>query len=489
MLNLELEFANRGKIKFESQHELYFSLLYEIFSIPNPKVKHSTRARKILNPINITGSYPAGLTYDIIKNLKRLNIPFTISDDLQRTIRPIIYNGDIIIPANDKFVYRDYQLEAIKKCMKFGRGIVLLPTSSGKSLVIYGLIKNLQYYYQFKRNILIITPNIQLVTQLQKDFIDYGENETNIQMFSSFSADIDKTKSIFISNRQWLAEHSKEMPYIDMVLVDECQQLIKENNISNYVMKLKTPVKFGFTGTLPEDIYQERCIKGLLGPVVITEEITNLQDKKIIANINIIAFKIKHLNKPVIHYASKEEYKKAFWDEYQYIEACEESIQKISKIAMALKGNTLILTDHIEYNNKLFEKINSEHKYLIDGSTDLDNREDIRTIMEERNDIITVSNCKCFGTGINIKNIHNIILAISGKSAIKVIQAIGRGLRLNTNKSKLNLIDIHHNFRYSQYHFLKRKLLYQEFYNKKITEVKTIIIGQDKSDITPRLFQ
>lgn len=145
--------------------------------------------------------------------------------------------------------------------------------------------------------------------------------------------------------------------------------------------------------------------------------------------------------------------------------------------ASKLNGNSIILYDHNDHGKLLFDlAVASGRKtFMIFGETELDKREDIRSLMESESGILLVANTKCFSVGINIKNIQNIIFAFSsGKGITKIMQSIGRGLRRTEYKHTMNLVDFYHNFKYSTIHYRKRKKLYSN-YRALVKEQKVVI--------------
>ncbi len=566
MINLTLH-QDRGKINAD---KTIFDRIISEFTTPNPAHRFSKYAESTLKSISLFGTFEVGLTYDVIKVIKTIypNEEIIIDKELSDIFRPINITSDIIVPTNIDYSYRDYQQRAIEMSLKYGRGIALLPTAAGKSLIVYGILKNLIEKKVIKNSVILV-PNLQLVTQMRDDLIKYGLRESQISTFSSFSPELQNTE-VIITNRQWLEKFtSKEInkrkrkntdlrktktiivnmnltefsKYIndkkykhpkkylnclnekdysfdkvknifvkditkkidnnvkriqnignyidklydfDCLIVDEVHGITSKNIISNFVKQSKTNIRFGLTGTMPESIYENWHIKGIIGPILHTEKVYKLQEQKYIADINIINILFKHNHVPKfvdykIKYSNpalyKEQCEKAFYHEWQYIESYLPSNQKIATLASKLQGNTLLLFDHIEHGNILFNLINSQNKHFIDGSVELDDRNDIKKIMENNTNIILAGNVKCVGTGISIKNIDNIIFAISGKGVTKIIQALGRGLRLREGKTKCNLFDIHHNFYYSNKHSDTRKELYQEFYQKSNFNEKIININ------------
>lgn len=441
-------------------------------SIPNKAAKYSRFAPSIHCPITPAGSFNIGLVDYFVK--KHDMVQFDIDPALLKKLNPLRI-AKITHPADPKFVYRDYQLEAIEKALHHGRGVIQLPTSAGKSLVIYGIAQSMLDHAVISKDgvILLLTPNIQLVSQLAKDLVDYGFDEKLICMFSSFNKYTLDGKKIVISNRQWIDGHQAELCDIDIeaVIVDECHSLRQGNGVSKFVASLKTDIRLGLTGTLPDAIEDVWSIFGILGGVIIEREIKKLQEDGWIANIDIISVQIKHDDKPRSVFneipkeqLTKEDIMKDYKYENDFIEASEKSLNVLSGMASRLPGNTLLLFDHTEHGKNLFERIDGKEKHFINGEIELGIREEARARMEGNTGIVIVANTACFGTGINIKNINNIILAVNGAASTKILQSIGRGLRLCDNKVKLTLIDTHHNCRYSTRHYIKRKKIYSNIY-------------------------
>jgi len=474
----------KNKVRLSTDNIQLLDAIKSFYTVANPNSKYATGkyVSTTSSPITLTGMVGIGLIPDIMSKIYEFDpsVKIEITPEIKKLIKPFSLNDvPIITPKNKEYEYRDYQLNSVRLALEKGRGIFILPTSAGKSLIIYGIIENLLYYKQDIKSILILVPNIQLVKQFYKDLLDYGIEENKLQMFSGFSDKLNNNQ-IIIANRDWIEGHKDELPTIDLLIADEVHGLKKNNVVSDYVEGLKTPIKFGLTGTLTnkDDKINEWHIKGLIGPVLYEKKTTELQEQGYVANIDIIPIKINHTKKPVFKYNTQEEYQKAFHDEWKYIESLDTSNKIIGVIASKLNGNVLVLGDHIDHLKSIYDNMIYDKKYYIVGQVELDDREHIREVMENNSNIKTIANIKCFGTGINIKNIDYIVLVSTGDAVIKFIQAIGRGLRLNEFKDKLVLIDISHNFKYSEKHFLERCNLYKEFYNKYIDykRVRTINI-------------
>ena len=197
---------------------------------------------------------------------------------------------------------------------------------------------------------------------------------------------------------------------------------------------------------------------------------------KILADVKIYPIRFFHTSKIKYVINDYDDIVKRYRWECGILEDIEEVTLTICNIAKQLSGNTLILFDHIEHGNKLFKLLDHDNKCFVDGSVDLDDREKTRLKMSIKNSCITIANAKCFGTGITIKQIQNVVFAMNGKGVTKIIQAVGRSLE--RNKQHANLIDIFHNYKYSTRHFEERVKLYKKFYNIDIVgnDIKTLKI-------------
>lgn len=504
MTTFKFKYDRNGRARIDTDNRELFDRLRDGYTIPNKAARYSPFAPDTLSPITAIGSFLSGLTKDFAVRIKELepDVNLVIEQALLDVICPLNYEGEIEQPLNKEYVYWDYQDDAIRLGMENGRGNILLPTSAGKGLIIYGLARHLIEKCGLKK-IFVLVPGTQLVKQLYKDLQKYGMPEgITMQMFSGFSPDFDENVNITFCNRQWLETFSEDslkryrkklkqakvkekkddiqftidniiemMPKLqrfDSIIVDEVHTLKKKNKISNYVKNLPTNVRFGLTGTMPDDPEDEWNVKGLIGPVLITKKAYELQETGNIANVNIVSLCIHHMTKPVWNLETYEDFKKAYHTEWKYLEGCEDANLTILSLVENLPGNALILFDHTEHGQYLYENCKCEHKYFINGTIDVNVRENIRSVMENTRNVKTFANTKCFGVGISINAIDHVVFTMHGKSSTKIIQAIGRGLRLHELKENLTLWDIYHNFKYSIDHAMERAGLYFEHYQKEV---------------------
>lgn len=494
MLTFKQTSPLKGKIIFDTDNRAQFDKLRDSFRVTNDSARFARQfayqASQFKYAITPLGSYNIGMTVDFLAKCKELGIKYSIEDKLKKTIKPDLFIDKVLPVPNKKYVYRDYQEQLLTSLCSAGRGVIISPTRSGKSLILAGLCYNILKNSDKNKikNILLIVPNLQLVTQFYDDINDYYDNKFgNIMMFSSAEAKHNKGKftfkdsNIIISNMQWLLLHGDELPYIDCIIQDEVHTVKKGSELSKLVKNVDIPVKFGCTGTLPAREEDRWNIKGIFGTILDEIEIQELQAKKVLAEVSINPIKFIHKTKESFRDMSnaktvddkievaKEEYRK----ESMYLATYEPTNKAIDNIAKGVikqhpDWNVLILFDYINSGENLFKLLDWEKKHYVDGTVDLEDRHDIIQDMNNPNGgHITVANCKVFGTGLTITNLQCIMLVTSQSTVTKIIQAIGRGLRRN-EKETLILFDFFHNYKYSEKHFKERTELYKQFYNKEV---------------------
>lgn len=299
--------------------------------------------------------------------------------------------------------------------------------------------------------------------------------------------------NIYIANLQYILLHGDELPYIDMLFMDEVHTNKKGNNISKLIKSIKINHKFGCTGTLPEAKADIWHIVGTFGPVVDEVEIKKLQDDKILANVKIYPIKFIHSHKENFRIPEVDENgvkddpmttaQKAFKKEAMYLDTYEQTNKIVLNVVKKLMNehqdwNALILFDYTAQGEQLYKLLDYDKKHYVDGSIDVKIRRGIVDKMDESGGNVLVAQSKTFSTGITISRLNAIFLFNSGKSATKIIQSIGRGLR-RQNKTSIVVFDISHNYQYSEAHFNDRVNLYKKFYELTIGNdysVKTINI-------------
>lgn len=343
------------------------------------------------------------------------------------------------------FPLRDYQYEALKTALNDERGIIVSPTGSGKSYIIYLLQQILA------GKTLIIVPTIGLVTQMAKDFRDYGCEEE----IHGIHGGIEKTSDarLFISTWQSIYELPEDyFNQFDVVICDEVH-LAKAASLKMLLEKCQAQNRYGFTGTLDDCQAHQLILEGLFGSVT---KVTTTNDLVQEQQLSPLKVKLCVLEYPEA--ARKQMRRVQYQDEVEFIAQNPARLAFVAQLVKTLKGNALVLFNLIEKQGKeLYKQIEdaSPNKavHFIIGEVDGDTREAVRQEVENDKDReqVIVATYGVFGTGINIKRLHHIVLASSGKSKIRTLQAIGRGLRKAAGKKKVIIWDIVDDLRVGAY--------------------------------------
>lgn len=341
-----------------------------------------------------------------------------------------------------------HQQQAILHALNNHRSVIISPTGSGKSLIIYVLVRFLQTVIGTDRKILILVPTVGLVNQMESDFFDYSGQDKSWsckKYIHKISAGEDKetNKQIVISTWQSIYKLPKEwFDKFDAIFFDECHQA-KAESINFIGQKLsKAWFRIGTTGTLQQTQAHRLSIEGILGPAAQFINTKNLMNKGLLATLGIDCILLKYTE------AEKQLLKKQkYVDEIKWIVTNEQRNEFIKELALRTKGNTLILFNYVETHGKplasLIEAAGSNRKvYLIHGKTEAEAREYIRRVVDREKDAILVASFGTTSAGINIVNLDNIIFASPTKSVIRLLQSIGRGLRVSEKKKTLKVYDI-----------------------------------------------
>ena len=449
------------------------------FEVPGARFMPAYRNRiwdgKIRLYSPATGELYMGLLPYLEKWLDDYDEPYEISEELkdEKTIdRPILdgFIRQIGLRARGKSIRpRDYQVDAVEYAIRKHRSLLLSPTASGKSLIIYILVRYYQLLLQNEQNnkILILVPTTSLVEQMASDFIDYGWQEAHIQKVYS-GHDRKVTKDVVIST--WQSLYKMPTSYFQdfgMVVGDEAH-LFKAKSLTTILTKLhQCKYRFGLTGTLDGMQTHRLVLEGLFGTLNKVISTKELIDKKTLAD-----FSIKALVLTYPEAECKIVKDMNYQDEMDYIVSHSGRNNFIKDLTLRLNQNTLVLFQYVEKHGKVLYDMISDNTdrrvFFVYGGTDTQTREDIRAITEQEKDAIIIASYGTFSTGINIRNLHNIVFASPSKSRVRALQSIGRGLRKSENKSTATLFDIADDFTYKSKknftinHFLERINIYNE---------------------------
>ena len=473
MSHLSISKKNEVNLQVKSETHVYYELSdYFTFDVPGAKFMPQYRNKywdgKIRLFSNHTGEIYVGLLDKLIQFCEDHNYTYEFKDNeyygLPFQTNDLISKEGVkdYMHSICKHVPRDYQIEGVYDALKHNRKLLISPTASGKSLMIYAIVR---YYVEKKQSILIVVPTTSLVEQMYKDFADYGwdvgsfchkiyagkERETDSQVI------ITTWQSIYKLPRKYFERFS-------VVIGDEAHQFKSKSLISIMTKLSDAKYRFGFTGTLDGTQTHKWVLEGLFGPSYKIIKTDELMKKGHLATLDINVLLLKH---------SPNKFE-TFEDEVQYIIGHEKRNRFICNLALDLKGNSLILFARVEsHGQPLYEMINNKkidnrNVFFIHGGVDTEDREKVREITEQESNAIIVASYGTFSTGINIKNLHNIIFASPSKSRIRNLQSIGRVLRKGDKKTKATLYDIADDIRYKSRknytlnHLIERIKIYNE---------------------------
>ena len=331
---------------------------------------------------------------------------------------------------------RKYQIEGVYDALRHNRKLLISPTASGKSLMIYSLVR---YYIDKHEKILLVVPTTSLVEQMYKDFQDYGWDSDSY--CHRIYAGKEKTNEFPVTITTWQSVYKLERKFFEdySVVIGDEAHLFKSKSLVSIMTKLHhAKYRFGFTGTLDGTQTHKWVLEGLFGPAYKVTRTDELMKEGHLSKLDIQCLVLKH---PAQKFETYE-------DELQYIIGHEQRNRFITNLTLDLKGNSLVLYSRVETHGAiLYDLINISKRgnrkvFFVHGGVDTEERELIREITELEKNAIIVASYGTFSTGINIKNLHNIIFASPSKSRIRNLQSIGRVLRKGTDKVKAILYDI-----------------------------------------------
>ena len=483
MPDLVISKSNEVFLKITTDPHIEYELRdHFTFEVPNAKFMPQYRGRNWNGEIHLfdmrSKKIYVGLLDKIVSFCKNYNysysfeenkfygLPFEINEEISyEGVKG--YMGSIC-----SFSPRKYQVEGVYDALRHNRKLLISPTASGKSLMIYALVR---YYTDKKKKILVVVPTTSLVEQIVGDFRDYGWDADSYchkiysgkEKYSDLPVTVTTWQSIYKLDRKFFEDY-------EVVIGDEAHQFKSKSLIGIMTKLADAKYRFGFTGTLDGTQTHKWVLEGVFGPSYKVTQTAELMSQGHLATLDINCLVLKH----------KPQKFEAFEDEVQYIINHDKRNNFIKNLAVDLKGNTLVLFQRVESHGAvLYDLINSNTKdtrkvFFIHGGVDTSERELVREITEKEDNAIIVASYGTFSTGINIKNLHNVIFASPSKSRIRNLQSIGRVLRKGKNKTKAVLYDISDDCTYGSRknytlnHLIERIKIYnEEDFNYEITTI------------------
>ena len=444
MANLVIKKKNEVYLQIDCDPHIRYELQDEFtFDVPGAKFMPQYRSKYWDGKIRLFNLQKSqiyvGLLDKIVQFCRRYDYEYEFENSkfyglpYQET-ESISYEGvKDYLTGISKYKPRDYQIEGVTDALQKNRRLLISPTGSGKSLMIYAITR---YHTEYKRSTLIIVPTTSLVEQMYKDFIDYSWDADTYCHKIYAGKDLLSQKQVIISTWQSIYKLPKTwFEKFDVVIGDEAHQFKSKSLVSIMTKLYDTKYRYGFTGTLDGTQTHKWVLEGLFGPSYKIVNTKELQEKGYLASLNIRVLLLKH--EPTTF--------DTYEDEVQYLITHDKRNKFIRNLAWDLKGNTLILYSRVATHGEvLYDLINKDERkiFFVHGGVDVEERESVRQITEEQNDAIIIASFGTFSTGINIKNLHNVIFASPSKSRIRTLQSIGRVLRKSKDKLNATLYDI-----------------------------------------------
>jgi superfamily II DNA or RNA helicase len=483
MTNIIIQKKNEIYLKVEAEPHIHQELFdYFTFEVPGAKFMPQYRSKywdgKIRLYSNHTGEIYVGLLDKLVAWAKRYEYTVEFKDNKFygspfEENEMISFNGvSDYMNKISKHQPRDYQIDAVYDALRYNRKLLISPTASGKSLMIYTIVR---YFVDNNKNILLIVPTTSLVEQMVKDFLDYGWDSEKYchKIYSGKEKNTDKPVVV----TTWQSIYNLQRSFyenFDVVIGDEAHQFKSKSLVGIMTKMDNTKYRFGFTGTLDGSQTHKWVLEGLFGPSYKVTQTKELIEKGHLSKLQIKILLLKHNSHQFNEYE----------EEVQYIIGHEKRNNFIKNLVLDLKGNSLVLFNRVESHGQiLYELINNSASknrkvFFVHGGVNTETREKIREITEKENNAIIVASYGTFSTGINIRNLHNVIFASPSKSRIRNLQSIGRVLRKGENKNKAVLYDIADDATYKSRknytlnHLIERIKIYnEEKFNYEILQI------------------
>lgn len=467
MALIELDDINASYLKITTSDPGCLQELKEYFTFTVPGSEFSPSVRngfwdgKIRLIDSKTNTLISGLASEVIRFAREVGHEVSYSEHSYRhfTEQEVL---DVATKIGMPLEIRPYQMQAILQGLNYGRHLLLSPTASGKSMIIYMIVKILDL------KTLIIVPKISLVDQMTSDFSDYGL-DVDAHVHKVYGGrDPKTTKKITISTWQSLYKLEKKFFHqFDVVIGDECH-LFSAKSLNHIMGSLiNAYYRIGLTGSLDGSKTNEMVIRGLFGPIYVVSTTRELMDAGYVSELDINCIVVNYEPEVV-----KRAHKLSYPEELSFLFNMEERNKLIANMALHMKGNVLILCQYVKEHaiplHALVREIIPPERnvYLIIGKVNPVERERIRKILDQETDAILIASVQAFATGSNVKNLRHLIFTAPTKAMVTTLQSIGRVIRKSPTKSKATLHDLVDNLAYrgrqnfAMKHFKKRMEIY-----------------------------
>jgi len=466
-MNLKFDFDEKKNVGLLSGD--FFENVRQAFSVYNEAHKFARYrggfAPKRKYVITPAGRFDPCMYYEIRKYLKesQYNVKVFKTDKFTDNIHPSYSITNI---PSLSLPLRDYQRDIVDICLRVGRGVIVLATAGGKTLTIASLIESI-HNRDKKLKCLLVVPDLMLVNQTSADFLEYNVSFMHSKWTGSHAVNLDS--NVIVANAGILQSDKSDLKWlkdVDLLIVDEVHKLRKNNKINKILKSIPTPNRFGFTGTLPEEQIDQWNIVGKIGPILFEKNSYQLRQEKHIANVKVQVLKLDYgEDKPKAVNRDLTDPGKKYRNELKFLINNKFRNDTITSLCTNVDNNTLVMVDYINHGEVLYDLLSKrcpgKEVFFIRGDVAVEERDRVKKLMEKKKNVICIAISKIFSTGISIKNLHYIIFSSGGKAKIKIIQSIGRGLRLHKDKVNVIIIDLADQLHYGYRHMKKRLFHYK----------------------------
>ena len=393
--------------------------------------------------------------------LREYTVKFESDFVVEKCDLKLDFLASLKIPYN----LRDYQLSAINHALSNNRTLLLSPTASGKSLIIYILVR------VWRTKTLILVPTTSLVSQMYSDFQQYGWDVAN--NCHTVFAGRDKGSELPVVISTWQSLYKMPQQYFEqyeLVIGDEAHGFKSKSLTSIMTKCVNAKYRIGATGTLDGTQTHKLVLEGLFGSVFKVTTTKKLIDQKHLSPFTINALILRHPDS-ICHALQGIDYQ----GELEYLISSEARNKFIVNLTVGMKTNTLLLFRFVEKHGRILydmiqeqTNVSSRKTFFVFGGTKTETREQIRAIVETETNAIIVASFGVFSVGVNMRNLANIIFASPSKSRIRNLQSIGRALRKDKRKEVATLYDIADDLKqgakenYTLGHYKERLQIYRE---------------------------
>ena len=351
---------------------------------------------------------------------------------------------------------RDYQVEVINNFLKNPQALQEVATGAGKTIITATLSKITEPYGRS----LVVVPNKSLVTQTEEDYINCG---LDVGVYFGDRKELGKThtictwQSLNILDKKFkdgsaVLSLAEFLEGVSTIIIDEVHQA-KAEVLKNLLTRnlRNAPIRWGLTGTIPKEKFEFEAIHASLGPVIGQVSAKELQDKGVLSQCHV---NIVQLVDTQVH--------TDYQSELKYLVTNDDRISYMASLLNKVKqsGNTLILVDRISAGEKLQELIPGST--FVKGDVKLKDRKEAYDEINEGTNHVVIATYGVAAVGINIPRIFNLVLIEPGKSFVRVIQSIGRGVRKAKDKDFVQIWDLTSTCKFAKRHLTQRKKFYKE---------------------------